>query len=59
MKPITKNEVHSFAISFVKVRVVFKREVYFTYKSVTKHIGLGNEKEASELLHLEHSFIWC
>jgi hypothetical protein len=24
-----------------------------------QHIGLGIEEEASELLHLEHSFIWC
>ena len=23
-----------------------------------EHIGLGIEKEASEVLHLEHSFIW-
>jgi hypothetical protein len=23
------------------------------------HIGLGIEEEASEVLHLEHSFIWC
>jgi hypothetical protein len=23
------------------------------------HIALGNEEEASEVLHLEHSFIWC
>jgi hypothetical protein len=22
-------------------------------------IGLGTEEEASEVLHLEHSFIWC
>jgi len=25
----------------------------------TKHIGLGIEGEASEVLRLEHSFIWC
>ena len=23
------------------------------------HIGFGIEEEASEMLHLEHSFIWC
>ena len=23
------------------------------------HIGLGIEEEASEVLRLEHSFIWC
>ena len=23
------------------------------------HIGLGIEEESSEVLHLEHSFIWC
>jgi len=24
-----------------------------------KHIRLGIEEEACEVLHLEHSFIWC
>jgi len=24
-----------------------------------RHIGLGIEEEACEVLHLEHSFIWC
>jgi hypothetical protein len=24
-----------------------------------KHIGLAIEEEASEVLRLEHSFIWC
>jgi hypothetical protein len=23
------------------------------------HLGFGIEEEASEVLHLEHSFIWC
>ena len=27
--------------------------------SFYQHIGLGIEEEARELLHLEHSFIWC
>jgi len=25
----------------------------------TSIIGLGIEEEACEMLHLEHSFIWC
>jgi hypothetical protein len=27
--------------------------------SVACHMGLGIEEEACEVLHLEHSFIWC
>jgi len=27
--------------------------------SFYQHIGLGIEEEACEVLHLEHSFIWC
>jgi hypothetical protein len=26
---------------------------------IIHHIGLGIEEEPSEVLHLEHNFIWC
>ena len=31
----------------------------FILKLHTRRSGLGTEEEASEVLHLEHSFIWC
>jgi len=29
------------------------------YSTRTGHIGLAIEEEVSEVLHLEHRFIWC
>jgi len=40
-------------IAMVKAAFNKKRALFY------KHIGLGIEEEASEVLHLERSFIWC
>jgi hypothetical protein len=40
-------------IAVAKVAFNKKRALFY------EHVGLGIEEEASEVLHLEHSFIWC
>jgi hypothetical protein len=44
----------------IKCRITMAKAAFNKKKALFyKHIGLGIEEEASEVLHLEHSFIWC
>ena len=39
-------------------RVSYDARIFRLDKKIL-HIGLGIEEEAGEMLHLEHSFMWC
>ena len=45
--------------SEIKCRFSMAKAEFNKKRTFYLHIGLGIEEEASKVLHLEHSFIWC
>jgi hypothetical protein len=44
----------------IKCGIVMAKAAFNKKRTLfTSTLGLGIEEEASEVLHLEHSFIWC
>ena len=43
----------------IKCRIAMAKAAFNKKRTLYLHVGLGIEEEASEVLRLEHSFIWC
>jgi hypothetical protein len=43
----------------ITLRIVMTKAAFNNKKTFQQQIALKSKEEASKILHLEHSFVWC